>query len=88
MTDLPDRQTNFPLKNTEQSFYEDSRSWSDNIGGWIIAIVLAILIVAALVYNFGGVSMDRPQINPAATQQPAQPAPPAPSPKMPAPNPQ
>jgi hypothetical protein len=88
MTDFPDRQTNFPLKNTEQSFYEDSRSWSDNIGGWIIAIVLAILIVAALVYNFGGVSMDHPQTNPAANQQPAQPAPPTTSPKMPAPNPQ
>jgi hypothetical protein len=88
MTDFPDRYTDFSLRNTEQSFYEDSKSWSDNIGGWVIAIAGAILIVFGLIYQFGGVSMDHPQNNPAAINQPAKPAPPTTSPKLPAPIPQ
>jgi hypothetical protein len=88
MTDFPDRYFDFSLRNTEQSFYEDSKSWSDNIGGWVIAIAGAILIVFGLIYQFGGVSMDHPQNNPAAIDQPAKPAPPTTSPKLPAPIPQ
>jgi hypothetical protein len=88
MTDFPDRQTNFPFRNTEQSFYEDSRAWSANIVvGWI-ALGAAILLVFGLIYSFGGVSMDHPQINPSAIEQPAKPVPPTTSPKMPAPTPQ
>jgi len=55
---------------------------------WVIAIAGAILIVFGLIYQFGGVSMDHPQNNPAAIDQPAKPAPPTTSPKLPAPIPQ
>jgi hypothetical protein len=87
MTDFPDRQTNFPFKHTEQSFYEDSTGWSGSIAGWI-ALGAAILLIFGIIYNLSGVSMDHPQINPSAIQQPAKPIPPTTSPKMPAPTPQ
>jgi hypothetical protein len=88
MTDFPDRHADFSLRNTEQSFYQDSRSWSDNIGGWIIAIIGAAFVVFGLIYQFGGVTMDHPQTNPSAIEQPVKPDPPTTSPKMPAPTPQ
>jgi hypothetical protein len=79
--------TNFPNREMEQSFYEDSRTRS-GMTGWIIAIGAAVLIVIGLIYNFGGVSMDHPQVNPAAIQQTPQPAAPTTSPKLPSPTPQ
>ena len=80
--------TNFPNRDMEQSFYEDSRTRPGITTGWIVAIGAAVLIVIGLIYHFGGVSMDHPQANPAAIQQTTQPAAPTTSPKLPSPTPQ
>jgi hypothetical protein len=76
--------TNFPDRDSRPGYYDYMGS-APNSPMLIIGIIVAVLIVGGLIYNFGGPAGGNP--NQGATHQITQPAAPTTSPAMPSPTP-
>ncbi|WP_158813854.1 hypothetical protein [Methylocapsa sp. S129] len=79
--------TNFPDRDMRQPDYDYSGSFPGNSPMMIIGVVVVVLILGGLWYNFSSSSGVRPQPNQGAIQQMTQPAAPTTSPAIPAPTP-
>ena len=79
--------TNFPDRETQRPGYDYSSSIPGNSPMWIIGIVVVVLILGSLLFNFGGPAGVRSLPDQGATQQMTQPTTPMTSPNMPSPTP-
>ena len=79
--------TNFPDRETQQPRYDYSNSIPGNSPMWIIGIVVVVLMLGSLLFNFSGPAGVRSSPNQGAVQQMTQPATPTTSPNTPSPTP-